>query len=481
MPPLRVWLDHALGHRGFHVFLVVLAAAAYLVAYFQHPELPGNRTAAGWWHWQDQGKYLTAVEALRSGSLGRDTYLVSLGYPLMAVPFAGLWPDHPFLVPNLCMALGAGVLFCRITRRFCSRTETFGLAALLLVGLREELITTLVIPWTTIPTQVLTYGAIYLYLVSRDRWQKTALLSGAAGLTLLCRPVDGVLLLPLVVASWVVLPNAAQRLRGAASAMTILALCSTDRLLNAKVFGGATSRYEVGSVGRFFNENLLHKAYAIFMEGWTVYRVDEPMLVARFPWLLLALPGIVYIAKRLEWRALAPMSCVAGTWVLYLAYDFFAPTDLYHFNLIHYVAWTLPLFGLAAFVTVTRAWRTLSRWTTAASLGVGIFAGFVHLEELEATPGRIDGAGRVQTDGIVSTGRTFDLFTLEGASAPQRCLAPVLRTNQVPDHRGGGVFHLSEPVPLQAVRFPDATAVDKRAVAHRLRFRIRPRPAWIRP
>lgn len=473
-------LEAEIGQRRVGIVLLVLLAVAYLAAYFGHPELPTTTETPGWWGWQDQAKYRTVMEGLRQGSLDRHTYWVSFGYPATALPFADLMPLHPFLIPNLLMALGIAVAFWALSRRFLGRIDCLVLISLVLWTLRDELIRTLVVPWTTIPTQLVAYLAIYIHAARPGSIRSATLVGCLVAFAYLCRAGDAACLLPLVVGTISTTPRA-HRVRGALGGLLPLAAVFVlDRLVNARIFGGVRSRYEAGLRGTFFNEDLLQKSYSIFSEGWTIYRVDEPMLAGRFPWLLLACPGLVWMATRLGRRVIAPALSVTACWILYLAYDYFAPTDLYHFNLVHYVAWTLPVFALAAYLTLRRAWRELDRRTFGGLLFLGLLPAFVELEEHEQAQGRVGPDGHVMVETDPESDVRVDLLVVERAAAPQRLTAPVRRVYQAPGPDAAGVFHLSEPVALDHIRFRDSIAIGSRVSARRLRFRPTAHPPFLR-
>jgi hypothetical protein len=106
-------------------------------------------------------------------------------------------------------------------------------------------------------------------------------------------------------------------------------------------------------------------------------------LLLRYPWLFLALPGAISWVVKDGWAAVAVLGAIGLSWMLYINYNDFLPSDIYRFTLIHYLTWAFPLLALMAAASLL-GWR--NRWTRAgwglAVAAVVVTAG-LRLEERE--------------------------------------------------------------------------------------------------
>lgn len=346
--------EERLKRRGTGWLLLGLLAVLYGWACWTHPLNPGTAPAedrVGWWSWSDQYKYLLATQDLAAGKVTRATYHYPLGYPALGVPFVRLLPAHPYFVPNLLLVLATAALWWRLCRRWLSATATLAVAVVFVVTHGELLRLTMVVPWNTLPTQVtLLAGLVVLLELAGPRavWSLAAL----AAATWLVRPADALCFAPLLVWAVLRLTTWRARLACALGGMAIVALAvAAVGGLNLAVWGTWRTPYEQAAhtmVG-FFSYPLTQKLYWTFLDARPFFGETDTALLWRYPWLLAAVPGVVFWVKREGAAGLACVATLVLSALLYLGYNDFFPSSFYRFSLIHYVAWMfLPLVAAAA-------------------------------------------------------------------------------------------------------------------------------------
>lgn len=482
---LRVWalrFDQALADRRAAAVLLGLVAVAYVDQYLDHPARPRPH-AAGWWSWQDQSYYRSTAEAMATFSTDPSQYKVSLGYPLLALPFEGVFSEHLFFVPNLVMVMGIAVLFYRLGRLFLPRRDTVLMFLLVVLATKYELVTALVVPWTTIPTHLIAYAMIYLYLSRSPSWHLVLVLTLLDGMAYLCRPGDGAFLAPIVVASVLQLPGSWRR-KGVVAGVgvgVVLAFVAFDRIVNMAVFEKALSSYERGALDDFFGFGLVQRAYVLIVDGMPIYRTRGPMLGIRLPYLLLIGPGLLFGVRRLGWKAVAPLTAAVLGMALYLNYNPFRPEPLYKFHLVHYITWLFPLAGLAAYLSVRRAWETTRTRTFVALVGIPLATFlFVRLEEGPGVLATVSGDGRLlPADGAWESDVEYDIAL--GRRASHR--GPWVRAPGS-ETEGTGIgsavlLHVARPRPPAELRARHPADIGATLELRRLGWRLAPMPAWL--
>lgn len=361
------WIESTTGRTC----LLGTVAIIYLLAYLGHPVLPGanHNFPLGWWGWSDQGWYLKCAASLAHASLNANSYLYSLGYPVMGALFYHFAPDHAFLLPDLLLVLGIAALFYRISTHFVTPIEAVLGMAIFLICYRQLLSSTLVIPWNTIPTHFFSYAIISL--VSLSEPNKTRILFGSAFVALiyLCRPADALCLaIPIGIAILRLRTFAAKAITAFAVAVMLTAVVASVLLINHSVFGSWRTPYEkiVAAFG-FGSYSFAQKAFLLIADGNPVFRERDTALILHYPWLLLIVPGTVHLFHRYKTKinALGISLAIFATYVIYFEYNgALWPGNIFRYLLIHYISWTLPLLALVTYIGLKEAWRyRAGRWS----------------------------------------------------------------------------------------------------------------------
>lgn len=355
-------IDAWLGTRAAGWVLLALVAALYAWAYWQDPLNPGATPAAerqGWWSWSDQMKYFESAAALAEGRIDRESYYYPLGYGALGAPFVRVMPGHPFFWPDLFFVLVAAALAWRLARRWFGPLAAAALAALFIVTHAALLRLTLVIPWNTIPVQAAFFAAFWLVLTRRDG-RAVAWLAVVAAAVYFTRPIDAACLAPVLVWATLRLPTWRERIGWGALGVTIVAAAVfAVGWINLRTFGQWRTPYEQGSFANigFFSFPVTHKLYALLVDGETFFGEYGSALLWRYPWLFLAVPGVVWWIRRDGAAAAACLATLGLNWALYFNYNDFLPSAVYRFSLIHYISWAFVPLALAAAGAVTFGWR----------------------------------------------------------------------------------------------------------------------------
>jgi hypothetical protein len=269
-------------------------------------------------------------------------------------PFA---PNHAFFLPNLLLVVGAAGIYYKLCQRLLSGLEAFLLAALFIISYHGVLCDSVVIPWNTTPTLFLSYAIFFLVALKRPKLNEVYLASVCLAAIYLFRPAECICMLPPVVLAVLSLPSRDLIIRAASvCAAAILFVVGTVLCINLYIFGSLRTPYDavLGRIG-LAGFSVGWKTYFIFVDGGPVFREPDRMLLAHFPWLLLALPGLIYLLQRYRSRAVGMLVSIALSFGLYLSYNDLWPTNLYRYILIHYLAWTFPLLALITYVGIKQA------------------------------------------------------------------------------------------------------------------------------
>jgi hypothetical protein len=342
-------------------WLLGAAMGLYAIACWRHNLFPGfgpEAATRGWWTWSDQQRYLAEAAAIAEGRLDRATYTYPIGYPALGALLWRWLPVHPFLLPNLLLFAGSAAAWWRLARRWFEPLAALGLAALFVASHRWLLADTQVVPWNTLPTQCALLVAVARVVNAtgpRPIWP-LAVLAGAAYAV---RPVDAVAFAPLL--AWAAWAQAgwARRIRAAVTAMLIVAAFVTAiGAVNLRVFGSWRTAYDVASANvGFASYPFAYKCFWLLVDGRPLFGETEPALLFRYPWLFLVLPAVVFWLRRDGGRAGAAVAAIGFSWIVYLSYNDFLPSDVYRFTLIHYLAWSFPLLFLVVAAALRHGWR----------------------------------------------------------------------------------------------------------------------------
>lgn len=370
-------------------WLIGIGIIWYLIGYLSHPVLPGaNQTwPLGWWGWWDQGCYWRSAQELAQFKLTRANYWYPLGYPLIGAVFFRLMPSHAFLIPDLLCFLGILILFNRICREFVSPWESvaLGVAALLLP--RTILINALVVPWNSTPAHLMIYCVIVLLAFCRPRPVNFVIAAFLAALMPWFRADGLICLVPVFAAHfWEDLRRGEIRkcvTKIVFSAVLVSLSVGMITAVNHTIFGEATTPYmqRVSTVGCSL-KGVARKAYSIFVSASPMWHHAGPMLLQRFPYLLLVVPGIVYLLTRYSMKHLGWIGAIGASIGFYLAFNDFEAHNVFKYLLIHYWAWWIPLATLLAYLGLVKSWKVLKVWgVLISSLPCLLLVGVIQLKQ----------------------------------------------------------------------------------------------------
>lgn len=367
--------------------LLALVAAWYGWLYVHHPLNPGATPPGdrvGWWSWSDQYKYAVAAQELAAGHVTAENFRYPIGYPALGALFVRWLPAHPFLIPNLVLVLAAAACWWRLARRWLPATVAAAVGAAFLAYHRDLIELTLVVPWNTIATQAALLAGICA-LAGPAGARPVIALAALAAATWFVRPVDALAFAPLLAWSVLRLPSWGARAKWALAGLGILAAgVVAAGAINHAVFGMWRSPYEQAAFNMvgFFDYPMAMKLYWTFADARPFFGETDAALFGRYPWLLLALPGIVFWVRREGWTGVAGVTAVALSWLLYLGYNDFFPSSFFRFSLVHYVSWSfLPLLAAVA-GACWAGWRDrVVRASAGGAIALVILLGGLRLEE----------------------------------------------------------------------------------------------------
>jgi hypothetical protein len=134
----------------------------------------------------------------------------------------------------------------------------------------------------------------------------------------------------------------------------------------------------------FFSLPVTHKLYALLVDGEVFFGEYGTALLWRYPWLFLAVPGVVWWVRRDGIGAAACLATLVLNWGLYFSYNDFMPSAVYRFSLIHYISWGFTPLALAAAGAGAFGWRERAvQRTAAATVALFVVAIGLQLEERE--------------------------------------------------------------------------------------------------
>lgn len=383
------------------VILFISAVCFYLARYLSYSALPevSSKYPLGWWGWWDQSLYLRSAHALSMLDFRAESHWYPLGYPVLGAIFYKILPVHPFLLPDLLFFLGIVRLLYSIYIRFLTRWESVILVALTLF-VDEITMETMVVPWNTIPTHFFIYLTTSLLVFreqSTSNFVKAALVAGAI---FLCRQGDVLFVAPVFAFAAIETRDLIKILAYfSVSFLVFLPFLVITLVSNKYIFGVyLKTPYYMAATGNGFSfYNLPYKAYSLLVEAKTLYSLSTPMLLKLYPWLLLVLPGAIYAYRKYGLKVVGVLVSIFISYLYYFSYNDLDSQNLFLYLLMHYLAWTVPLLALFAYLTVRSAWSALGwRWTallTVPVIAVIMFFG-IKLKAVEWN-GRVTFAGEI--------------------------------------------------------------------------------------
>ena len=336
-----------------------IAAAALWVLRYAYAFGLRFQQAPQWASWFDQGRYLRSAAAFAHGDLSTTSHWYPAAYPLLAAPFARLFPAEPFFLPDLVLFGLACVAFTRAVRPLLNRW----VAALIFTASILILDNTALFwlePWTTTLSATLIWwliAAIVALLFPPDSSPTPApralvMVGALAGALPLVRPSDALVSLCALIFATILLYRRRQlsvanlawiALGGIA---VVLPLGLLHFAINGPQFGGYIM---AGRAQGFAFADLPWRGYVLlitprpwFPEGQSLTE-GLPLLVPGAAGLIVLAASARRDARR--WIALIAVIALPYT-LLYLAYTDLQPPGLWRFNNAHYFKWLFPLFGL---------------------------------------------------------------------------------------------------------------------------------------
>jgi len=401
--------------RGGAAFMAAVIAIQ-LFFYATCPAVPSHDPNGGWEQWWDQGLYLKSARAFLALDLSETSHWYPIGYSLLAVPFLKLFTD-PFFVPNLISFI---VFAWAFRRYFKPMIGNLGVAIAFIGALFFPMVTYIpfasanilwmqfVMPWNTIPIAAIFMGMLCIFREMRpdDSLWKDFLPGLLVGAVFAIKPAE---LFPLafIGVAWLTITlrtreRAWRRIGAAAAGALVVAI--PVLALSIRIHGGLSSPYTrvVDNIGMQFGD-FAERATNIFIDAGASYGDAHSALIQVLPWFPLlaplALVGTVLYPRTL----LAPIAMSASAMAIYLAYNDFSPTNVLHYQLIHYLVWTFPVIAAAGIATALSARGhpgQLIACGTAIVLGCAIAS-------LRVVPTIVRSAGvEWRTD---ATGRRFDI------------------------------------------------------------------------
>jgi hypothetical protein len=332
-------------------FLLVIL---YVGFYLANPATPGNRfdpcCITGWIGWWDQGRYYDSTRALAAGNLDPGQHWYPLGYAILAVPFHFLG-NHPFFPVDLISLLVAYTAFILFAVRVGVSASIAAAIFLLTSCLDSILFEQWAIPWNTSPSAALIWTLLAVGAAHLQGGRRPFLLGILAGALPAIRPTDAIL--GAICLAWLAVADLrASRLTMRACALAAAGAAVPVLLYGAlylEIYGLHPTAYMLNSQNIGFTiHNPIWRAYVLLIEPRQWFFAGQGLL-NRIPWLIFGFAGALWAWRRAG--ALALLSaCLTAYCLLFLCYVDLLPTGLWRYLNIHYFKWTLPGFGLLAWL-----------------------------------------------------------------------------------------------------------------------------------
>ena len=369
----------------------MLLTLLYVYNYLAYYALPGNQPAhpEGWWGWWDQAQFLKSTLALVRLNFSADQHWYPLGYALLGVPFAGLLRlrMHPFFFVDLASLLVAYAAFLSFARRAGLPRQWAAALFVLAAAADPVLFLQWVIPWNTTPAGAMLWLLLAVAAAHMAGQRRPMLLGFLAVCVTVLRPTELLLVLPSVIGvlavdlrgrrlAWI---DVARFALGAGVPAVLFAL------LFIRIYGFQASDYMRASreIG-FTLYGLGWKAYVVLIDPHDWFGGGEG-LIARCPWLVLGLAGLVPALRRPATAVLAVTLVLHS--VLYLAYVDLLPTGLWRSLNVHYWSWTFPGFALLAVLLLRDLAEAATRRPAALALAAAVLALCVRIVPAPAAAG----------------------------------------------------------------------------------------------
>jgi hypothetical protein len=360
----------------------VVVALIYLWYYLADPALPGNNSAypLGWWGWFDQSQYIESARALRAFDFSPARNWYPLGYSLLAAPFTRWLPMHPLFFVDLTCLLISYVAFLLFAWKL-QVSPSLAAIIFVLAGMGDpRLAKVWAEPWNTTASAALIWSllacsAFQLSAPARGQDLRRTARLFAFGMLMgalpLVRPTDA--LISAFCGCTVALNQASRRQVRLSDVATVvlggLLVVVPYGLLYLRIYGWHATAYMVHSrtLGFAFSQ-LPWKTYVLLIEPhpWFPYGVS---LLARCPWLVLALAGIVPALVSLRgparWTACLLATSSIAYCALFFSYIDLLPSGLWRYENVHYFKWEFPGLALFAWFLIREFWGARKRLAAA--------------------------------------------------------------------------------------------------------------------
>jgi hypothetical protein len=393
---------------AFLIFVFLI----YTFRFLSHPALPHDMVS-GWWGWWDHRQYIKSAGALSRIDLSPAEHWYFPGYAILGAVFYKSMPLHAFYFVNAICFLVTALCFIRISRHFGIGAVAASAVFLFSTALNGVVAEQFVIPWSTTPSCAIIYVILTLFLNRSTNALKFFLTGLLASAVLIIRPTDVISTAPVFLflaanAAVGLLRRPRERIGNhpgdpAKSVPPVTLACliagglaglSCVLLVYYAIYGWSVSRYlEISQDIGFIFSALPIKLYVLFIDPAAVYGQGTAILTA-YPWIFLSLIGIVCCLLERSRQSIVA-ACVLVHILFYACYADLLPTNIWRFNLIHYLKWTFPFLGLFAWLavkTVLSGHRTKSAVLAAAGL-ICLLSVRIDLERVDAAAGTISPSG----------------------------------------------------------------------------------------
>ncbi len=336
----------------------LLFSVSYFYWYLIEPSVPANdlNSYIGWWGWWDQGQYHKTAGELAAGHLGQSQYW--WGYPMIGALLYKVMPAHSFFFPNYLLSFAIVLFFYFMAVRFVTRIEALVLMILLILGSRNMMFESLIIPWNTIVTYAAVFSISYLLVIRGASRRAVYFCIALVGLSALVRPSDTLFLLIYVIFIFYFRFDFKTFVKMSGLAVIIVLISAAILcLLNFKAFGQIIPPYvdAAKSVGMSLN-GIGFRLYQLYVDGTLIHGNSAlppgritPALLVKLPLMVFSLAGSWLVWRRIGNIALPMIGVCFGAIIFYAAFNAAGnPPHFWSFLLFHYFWWSgviLSLFG----------------------------------------------------------------------------------------------------------------------------------------
>jgi hypothetical protein len=358
-------------------------------------------------------QYIKSARALSRIDLSPAEHWYFPGYALLGAVFYKSMPVHAFYFVDAICFLVTALCFIRISRHFDIGAVAASAVFVFSTVLNSAVFEQFVVPWSTTPSCAIIYVILTLFLNRSTDTLKFFLTGLLASAVLIIRPTDAISTAPVFVflaanATVGLLRRSRERIGNhpgdPAKSIPLVTLASLIAggmaglscvlLIYYAIYGWSVSHYlNISQDIGFIFSALPIKLYVLFIDPAALYGQGKAILTA-YPWIFLSLIGIVCcLLERSRLSIIA--ACVLVHIFFYACYADLLPTNIWHFNLIHYLKWTFPLLGLFAWLAVKTvlSGRRIGSTALAATGLIFLLSVRIDLELVDAAAGTVSPSG----------------------------------------------------------------------------------------